>query len=203
MVKKLMAGLAISIGAGLALMAIPAAPRSRKKSGWHPATTDGTMTPVTIRVLPAVPRGDQNWTGAEPDEPLALTAAPERSAELAEIRVMIGALEQRSTERMATVNQRIDELQDHLPRFIEVKVTSRIREMEERLRKEFQDEQSRTVDAFLLTLDQKVLPRISMLEETIGAQAAEIDRMRKTIEKTDETLEQVLDRSEVHEQAVA
>jgi len=94
------------------------------------------------------------------------------------------------------VNQRIDDLQSHLPRFIDVKVTSRIREVEERLRTEFQDEQSRTLDAFLKTLDQKVLPRIQLIENAVGAQGAEIGQMRQRIEKTDETLDRVLDRIE-------
>jgi len=122
------------------------------------------------------------------------TTTSQRSAELAEIRTMIEAMEQRSTEMMLTINQRIDELQSHLPRFIDVKVTSRIREVEERLRIEFQDEQSRTLDAFLKTLDQKVLPRIGVLEEAVGAQAAELGQMRQRIEKTDEALERVLGR---------
>lgn len=158
------------------------------------------MTPVTIRVHNAVPRTDartpDNSGKTESDEPMALTTTPERSAELAEIRVMIEALESRSNEMMSTVNQRIDDLQNHLPRFIDVKVTSRIREVEERLRTEFQDEQSRTLDAFLKTLDQKVLPRIALVEEAVGAQGEEIGRMRQRIEKTDVTLERVLDRIE-------
>jgi hypothetical protein len=129
-------------------------------------------------------------------EETALTNSAARSAELAEIRVMLEALDQRSTEMMGTVNQRIDDLQNHLPRFIDVKVTSRIREVEDRLRTEFQDEQSRTLDAFLRTLDQKILPRIAVIEEAVGAQGAEIGQMRSRIEKTDQTLDRVLDRIE-------
>ena len=169
------------------------------------------MTPVTIRVHTAVPRNEPQ-PRTEPDEPRALTTAttapvvtraataltkaPARSAELAEIRVMIETLDQRSGEMMSSVNQRIDELQGHLPRFIDVKVSSRIREVEERLRTEFQDEQSRTLDAFLQTLDQKVLPRISLVEEAVGSQGEEIGKIRQRIEKTDETLDRVLNRIE-------
>ena len=201
MVKKIMTGLAISVGAGLALTAKM---RGKDKASWRPATNDGTMTPVTIRVHKADPRTQLDrmsdnvaaGTAVESDEITVPMRTPERSAELAELRVMIEALDQRSTEMMCTVNQRIDDLQNHLPRFIDVKVTSRIREVEERLRTEFQDEQSRTLDAFLKTLEQKVLPRISMLEEAVGAQSAEIGHMRKRIDKTDETLDRVLDRIE-------
>src|ERR1700683_3731911 len=124
MVKKLMTGLAISVGACMALTM--ATVRTRKKGTWHPATTDGTMTPVTIRVHTAINRNDQartelvrasdNIATVEPEEATALTKAPGRSAELAEIRVMIEALDQRSGEMMSTVNQRIDDLQNHLPR---------------------------------------------------------------------------------------
>jgi len=215
MVKKLMSGLAISLGAGLALTVATRANGGKSKKGlWHAATNDGLMTPVTIRVHKAAVRGDESRTelvrasdnvacndrelilASDADETIEMTTHPARSAEMAEIRVMIEALDQRSTELMSTVNQRIDDLQNHLPRFIDVKVTSRIREVEERLRTEFQDEQSRTLDAFLRTLDQKVLPRISMLEEAVGAQGAEIGNMRQRIEKTDETLDRVLERIE-------
>jgi hypothetical protein len=199
MVKKIMTGLALSLGAGLALTA--ATRNNKKKGGWHPATSEGIMTPVTIRVHTALCRTSDNVAGPIPDsegedQALVLSSSPERAAELAEIRMMIETLDQRSSEMLSTVNQRIDDLQNHLPRFIDVKVTSRIREVEERLRTEFQDEQSRTLDAFLKTLDQKVLPRISMLEDAVGAQGAEIGQMRQRIEKTDDTLDRVLDRIE-------
>lgn len=210
MVKKFMTGVAISVGAGLALTVTT---RAARKSLWHPAKSEGTLTPVTIRVHTALPRNEQTGTDlirtsdniaavkghsslpTEAEE-LALATANTHSAELAEIRVLIESMEQRSTEMMSTVNQRIDDLQNHLPRFIDVKVTSRIREVEERLRTEFQDEQSRTLDAFLQTLEHKVLPRISVIEEAVGAQGAEIGHMRQRIEKTDETLDRVLDRIE-------
>ena len=210
MVKKFMTGLAISVGAGLAIVATT---RVGKKSPWHPAKTGGTLTPVTIRVHTAVARNEPTDTdtascpadnetalavtrvvnAAEPDEGPAYL---QRSAQLAEIKVMIETLDQRSNEMMSTVNQRIDDLQSHLPRFIDVKVTSRIREVEERLRSEFQDEQSKTLDAFLRTLEQKVLPRLTLVEDAVGAQGAEIGQMRQRIEKTDETLDRVLERIE-------
>jgi hypothetical protein len=192
MVKKIMTGLAISIGAGLAFTATSQA--KKKKGGWGPAKSEGTLTPVSIRMHPTLSRNEQPRTDL--DEPMALATTPERSAELAEIRVMIESLENRTNEMMGTINQRIDDLQNHLPRFIDVKVTSRIREVEERLRTEFQDEQSRTLDAFLQTLDQKVLPRIAHVEEAVGAQGEEIGRMRQRIEKTDDTLGRVLGRIE-------
>jgi len=172
MVKKFMTGLAISVGAGLALAATTT--RTPKKGMFRPATNTGSMTPVTIRVHSAVPRAEQLRTElARTDSapsahssvelvrqqppvevPAAvnqsvelqlealqtaslhsasLQASHERTAELAEIRLMIDALDRRSMEMMGTVNQRIDDLQNHLPRFIDVKVTSRIREVEERL----------------------------------------------------------------------
>jgi hypothetical protein len=208
MVKKIMTGLAISVGAGLAVtVAARSNGNNKKKVGWHPASVDGTMTPLNIRTHGSAPRNEQE--PAEPSasqEPVAALPAPtspETLAELAEIRVMIDTLDQRTNEMMTTVNQRIDDLQNHLPRFIDVKVTARIREVEERLRTDFQDEQSRTLDAFLKTLDGKVLPRIQLVEEAIGAQGAEIGRMHDRIEKTDETLERVLDRIEKVVEAVS
>jgi hypothetical protein len=211
MVKKLMTGLAISVGAGAGLAIAVSTRAPKQRPHCHPATNEGTMTPVSIRVHPAINKNEQGRLDiartlddgpantkrpGEAEEPATLEASPERSAELAEIRVMIETLDQRTTEMISTVNQRIDDLQNHLPRFIDVKVTSRIREVEERLRTEFQDEQSRTLDAFLKTLDQKVLPRISTLEETVGSQDAQIRSLRQHIEKTDVSLERVLDRIE-------
>jgi hypothetical protein len=206
MVKKIMTGLAISVGAGLAFTVTN---RAAAKRGLWPGTQgQGTLTPIDIRVHGASPRNEQLAERArlsenaaaqlcdESEELMALTTSPERSAELAEIRVMIESLEQRTAEMMSVVNQRIDDLQNHLPRFIDVKVTSRIREVEERLRTEFQDEQSKTLDAFLQTLDQKILPRITLLEDAVGAQGAEIGRIHQRLEKTDSSLERVLDRIE-------
>jgi hypothetical protein len=204
-----MTGLAISVGAGLALTATTRA--GRKVSLWHPAKSE-TLTPVTIRVHTAVPRNEHTeltrasdhvaFVSAQHNAPAGIGFESDtqgltvRSAELAELRVMIEALDHRSTEMMSTVNQRIDDLQNHLPRFIDVKVSSRIREVEERLRTEFHDEQSRTLDAFLRTLDSKVLPRIAVVEEAVGAQGAEIGVIRERITKTDQTLDRVLDRLE-------
>jgi DNA-binding transcriptional MerR regulator len=195
--NKLITGLAISVGAGLALAA-----RAAHK-GARSAKAGGTLTPVTIRVHTAIPRNEQTHVEATTHllenpvaEPVETPASLQRSVELAEIKVMIEALDQRSNEMISTVNQRIDDLQSHLPRFIDVKVTSRIREVEERLRTEFQDEQSKTLDAFLSTLEQKVLPRIALVEQAVGAQGAEIGQMRQRIEKTDEALDRVLERIE-------
>lgn len=210
MVKKFVTGLAISVGAGIA---IAVTTRATQKGLWHASKSGGTLTPVTIRVHTAVLRNEPTHTEvalvktenvASPEtavvvSPVAhneVSGTLQRSAELAEIKVMIEALDQRSGEMMATVNHRIDDLQNHLPRFIDVKVTSRIREVEERLRTEFQDEQSKTLDAFLKTLEQKILPRLSLVEDAVGAQGAEIGQMRKRIEKTDETLDRVLERIE-------
>jgi hypothetical protein len=209
MVKRMMAGLAISLGAGLALTVTT---RNGRKGPWRLAKDTGTLTPVTIRVHPVgvrteaasaeLVRTSDNVAATASQavfvesEEVALTSAPARSAELAEIRVMIDALDQRGTDMMTTVNQRIDDLQNHLPRFIDVKVTSRIREVEERLRMEFQDEQCRTLDAFLKTLDEKILPRITVIEDTVESHGIEISQMRKRIEKTDETLDRVLLRIE-------
>ena len=209
--NKLMTGLAISLGAGLALTVTTRANR-KEKGLWHPAKADGTMTPVTVRVHKAVSRAEREEIArAEPqsvetpqrEDAMALSMPPERSAELAELRVMINAIDQRGNEMLSTVNQRIDELQNHLPRFIDIKVTSRMREVEDRLRTEFQDEQSKTLDAFLRTLDQKVLPRIALVEEAVGAQGAEVGMMRQRIEKTDETLDRVLERIEKVVDAIA
>jgi hypothetical protein len=197
MVKKLMTGIAISVGAGLALVATTRVAKD-KEGLWHPAKSGGTMTPVTIRVHTAVARNEPTPTEAAPPpldlEPLQSSAHD--AAALAEIKVMIETLDQRNSEMMCTINQRIDDLQNHLPRFIDVKVTARMREVEDRLRSEFQDEQSKTLDVFLRTLDQKVLPRITMIEQAVGAQNAEIGQIRQRIEKTDETLDLVLERIE-------
>lgn len=197
--KRLVTGLAISVGAGIAI----AATRVAQSRLWG-ARSGGKLTPVTIRVHTAVPRSEQIAV-----ETAAAAAAPsgnpfpqpepaelQRTLELAEIKVMIEGLDQRSSEMMSTVNQRIDDLQNHLPRFIDVKVTSRIREAEDRLRAEFQDEHSKTVDTFLTTLEQKVLPRIGLVEQAVGAQGEEIGMMRHRMEKTDETLDRVLERIE-------
>jgi hypothetical protein len=169
MVKKLVTGLAISVGAGLAIAATNN--KGNRNTSWHPVKAGGADSPVTIRVHPALPV-------ERDEEPISMQV----SAELAEIKVLIETLDQRNNEILSTVNQRIDELQSHLPRFIDVKVTSRLREVEERLRAEFQDEQSKTLDAFLRTLEMKVLPRLGRVEDAVEVHSAEIGEMRQKME---------------------
>lgn len=189
MVQKFVTGLAISVGAGLA---VQAAARQHRKGGQM-----AKVTPVTIRVhtatlRPELVRAAEEHTvhgASQPQEVVAPPpSVPDHSIEFAELRMMIENLDKRTGESMTSLNQRIDDLQNHLPRFIDVKVSSRLREVEERLRTEFQDEQSKTLDAFLKTLDSKVLPRLSTVEEAIGHQGEEIGRMRSRIDRNDETI---------------
>ncbi len=198
MVTKFMTGLAISMGAGLVL----AATTRPSRKGVFGLTTKGSMTALTRNELdPMEPQVSGNPTAElvcryDPVEPPQTKPLQERSADLAEIRLMIDALDRRSMEMMDKVNERIDDLQNHLPRFIDVKVASRLREVEERLKAEFQDEQRLTLDAFLTTLDSKVLPRLTLAEQAIGTQNFEIGRMRERIDTTDATLNRVMNRIE-------
>lgn len=209
MVMKFIAGLAISVGAGVALQANS---RSNQRGVCRPAKAGEPMIPVTIRVHTAASRatdaikeeffrteaataGEKHHTAAETRE-LENRLASERSAELAEIRMMVESLDRRNGEMMTGVNQRIDELQNDLPRFIDVKVTSRIREAEDRLRSEFQDEQSKTLDAFLQTLESKVLPRLTVVEQAVGSQGQEIGAMRMRMDSTEEAINRVVHRIE-------
>jgi hypothetical protein len=197
MVKKFVAGFALSVGAGLALSA-----RNSRKGGLA-----AKLTPVTIRVHKAAlrpelmkaahpgPQTVEEETVCVEAEPYpALAPTRDHSAELAELRMMIENIDKRTAEMMSSVSQRIDDLQNHLPRFIDVKVSSRLREAEDRLRAEFQDGQSKTFDVFLQTLDSRVLPRLSNVEEAVGRQSEEIGRMRSRIDQTDETIASVVAR---------
>jgi len=196
MVKKFMAGLMVSAGAGLAVAATTLAiKKERRKRTWGPAKSEGIMTPLTLRVDAPVPRNEEIHIECE-DEPVKMTVSPGASAEVAEMRSALEGIEQRANEMIGAVNQRIDDLQSHLPRFIDIKVTCRLREVEERLRIEFRDEQSRTVDAFLQTLEQKVLPRIAAVEQTLGAQRDELSRMRMHQDKTDARLDAIVEHLE-------
>jgi hypothetical protein len=196
MVKKLITGLAISVGAGIALTATA---RHSRKVLYYPAKNSPAMAPVTIRVHTAATRPERFHPTPTAETPVTAESAPPsqaHSAELAEMRVMIESMDKRTGEMMSSVNQRIDDLQNHLPLFIDVKVSSRIREAEERLRTEFQDEQSKTLDAFLATLDSKILPRLSQVEEALGRQGEEIGNMRERMDHTDEAITRVVSRIE-------
>jgi hypothetical protein len=202
MVKKFVTGLALSVGAGLALSA-----RNSRKGG-----RAAQVTQVTIRVHKAAlrpelmkaahprPQSVEEQTvcvEAELNPALAAHAVEtprDHSTELAELRMIIENIDKRTGEMMSSVSQRIDDLQNHLPRFIDVKVSSRLREVEDRLRAEFQDKQSKTLDVFLQTLDSKVLPRLSSVEEAVGRRSQEIGSMRSRIDRTDETIASVVAR---------
>ena len=207
MFVKFVTGLAVSVGAGLALQV---SARNSRRGGQ--ATK---VTPVTIRVHQAALRPELRrgaYSASQPVEehtvhveavPPALAvhavetplpAAPDRSSKLAELRSMIENMDKRTGEMMSSINQRIDGLQHDVPRFIDIKVSSRLREVEDRLRAEFQDVQSNTLDVFLKTLDSKVLPRLSNVEEAVGLHADEICHMRNSMDRTDEAIARLVAR---------
>jgi hypothetical protein len=123
-----------------------------------------------------------------------LPAAPDRSNQLSELRKMIENMDKQTGVMMSSINQRIDDLQNDVPRFIDTKVSSRLREVEDRLRADFQHEQSKALDVFLKTLDSKVLPRLSSVEEAVGLQADEICRMSNSMDRTDEAVARLVAR---------
>jgi len=75
---------------------------------------------------------------------------------------------------------------------IEAQVGGRMAELEQQLRGEFEQVHARTVDAFVQTIENRVIGRIGTLESSLVNQAQEITVLREKTTKTDESLKKLL-----------
>ena len=98
----------------------------------------------------------------------------------------------RLRNQVRSVDQRLNELDSHLPVIVQSTVDVRFHEVETRLQQEFEQAQSRSMEAFVSTLQDKVVDRISTLEVNLAEQSHAIGSLRDASLKTDENLQKML-----------
>src|SRR5579872_7320700 len=90
------------------------------------------------------------------------------------------------------VDQRLGELDSHLPVIVQSTVDVRFREVERRLQRQFEEVQNRSMAAFVDTLQSKVVERITTLETNLSEQSNVIGKLRDASLRTDENLQKML-----------
>ena len=76
---------------------------------------------------------------------------------------------------------------------IEASISTKMTELERKLRGEFHEIHHRTIDAFAETIERRVVDRITMIEANLIEQSHSIVSLRERSNKTDDNLQRLLD----------
>ena len=193
MMKSVLKTLAISFGGGLALGAGmrlaqgPAKERSEPRADLNPLLA--RLKNVESRIV--------EMESAEHPAPVVSVPAPAAFAEktLAAFESKLAAqltdVEQLRVE-IRQVDERLGQLDVQLPVLIQSTVDVRFREVEQHLQRDFEEAQSRSMAAFVDTLQTKVVERISTLETNLAEQSQVIGKLRDASVRSDENLQKML-----------
>ena len=193
MMKSVLKTLAISFGGGLALGAGmrlaqgPAKDRSEPRADLNPLLA--RLKNVESRIV--------EMESTEHPAPVASVPAPAAFAEktLAAFESKLAAqltdVEQLRLE-IRQVDERLGQLDVQLPVLIQSTVDVRFREVEQHLQRDFEEAQSRSMAAFVDTLQTKVVERISTLETNLAEQSQVIGKLRDASVRSDENLQKML-----------
>jgi hypothetical protein len=90
------------------------------------------------------------------------------------------------------VDERLADLDSQLPVLVQSTVDVRFQEVERKLQHEFEQAQTRSMAAFVDTLQSKVVDRISTLETNLAEQSHAIGKLRDASQRSDENLQKML-----------
>jgi uncharacterized coiled-coil protein SlyX len=188
MMKAVLKTLVISFGGGLALGAgirLTQGPK-RKEAGVNLDPLLARLKNVESRIIEieAVPHLS---TVAQPSAVAESTLAAFESR----LAAQVGDVEQVRAE-VRRVDQRLGELDAQLPVIVQSTVDVRFHEVERKLQQDFEEAQSRSMAAFVDTLQTKVVERINTLETNLAQQSQAIGKLRDTSVRTDESLQKML-----------
>jgi len=191
MMKSVLKTLAISFGGGLALGAgMRLAQGPAKGRSEPPADLD----PLLAR-LKSVESRIVKMESTERVAPVPSVPAPFVEKTLAAFESRLAAqltdVEQLRVE-IRHVDERLSDLDVQLPVLIQSTVDVRFREVEQHLQRDFEEAQSRSMAAFVETLQTKVVERISTLETNLAEQSQVIGKLRDTSVRSDENLQKML-----------
>jgi hypothetical protein len=191
MTGKLLKGLVIAVSGGLGLsVGLKLGQRTRQRPS---ESFDLSLADVeAVEVLPS--------SGDRLRDPAVWNALLDRQLEPVNRR--IGRVEQRlradldSARRqygdgIDSVNQRITQLENRMPVEIAAAVEPRLAELGRKLEKDFEQFQSRTLDALAGTLEAR-LHRISGLESSLSGQSEAIAELREKSLRTEQNIEKLL-----------
>jgi len=90
------------------------------------------------------------------------------------------------------VDERLADLDSQLPVLVQSTVDVRFQQVERKLQHDFEEAQSRSMAAFVETLQSKVVDRISTLETNLAEQSQAIGKLRDASQRSDENLQKML-----------
>jgi len=196
MMKTVLKTLAITFGGGLALGAGfrlgQESHKSRKDSNLELDPLLGRLKSVENRIIQIETTARAAQSAAlHAESPTPAPVVQTLAAFETKLAAQVSEVE-RLRNQVRTVDQRVNELDSHLPLIVQSTVDVRFHEVEARLQQEFELAQSRSMEAFVSTLQDKVVDRISTLEFNLAEQSHAIGSLRDTSLKTDENLQKML-----------
>lgn len=193
MANWLLRNIAVTIGAGLA---VGLGRKPVRRPAPHAAAN---LSPILTRLdeiehrVMRAEHAPPRVVKPSPEEIEALgTLVSSQKEDIEALRRQIGAIERRNAEQVEAFGQKLALVEQQLPAQIDAQVSGRMSELEQRLRGEFQEIHARTVDAFVQTIENRVIGRIGSLETNLVTQAQEITALREKTVKTDESLQKLL-----------
>jgi len=196
MMKAVLKTLAISFGGGLALGAGIRLTQGAAKSRREPEVD---LDPLLSRLKHVESRISEIELESHATVETPLSSAPLPSAVLGQTLV---AFEARLASQLNDVEQvrgdirRVDErladLDSQLPVLVQSTVDVRFQEVERKLQHEFEQAQTRSMAAFVDTLQSKVVDRIGTLENNLAEQSQAIGKLRDASQRSDENLQKML-----------
>jgi len=193
MASRLLRNIAVSIGAGLAAgFARRVVPQSapRRSANFYPILD--RLENIETRVA-RVELTPPPIVVPEPEEIEALgTLVSSHAEDISSLREELARIERRNSLQAEAFGDKIAQLECQVPLQIEARIAARIAELEHRLRGEFQEIHYRTVDAFAETIENRVVNRINVLENSLIEQSRSIVSLREKTAKTDDSLQRLL-----------
>ncbi len=193
MMKAVLKTLAISFGGGLALGAGIRLTQGPARSRREP---DVDLDPLLSRLQTVESRIVEMESGAHaeptpagplPTDVLGKTLMAFEARLAAQVND-VGQLR----DDMRRVDQCLADLDTQLPVLVQSTVDVRFQQAEQKLRHDFEEAQSRSMTAFVDTLQTKVVERISTLEVNLAEQSQAIGKLRDASVRSDENLQKML-----------
>jgi uncharacterized coiled-coil protein SlyX len=193
MMKAVLKTLAISFGGGLALGAGirltqgPARPRREPNLDLDPLLSRLQTVESRIVEMESGARVEPTPAGPLPTDVLGKTLV----AFEARLAAQVNDVSQLRDD-IRRVDQCLADLDAQLPVLVQSTVDVRFQQAEEKLRHDFEEAQSRSMTAFVDTLQTKVVERISTLEVNLAEQSQAIGKLRDASARSDENLQKML-----------
>jgi uncharacterized coiled-coil protein SlyX len=193
MMKAVLKTLAISFGGGLALGAgirlTQGAAKSRRETEVDLDPLLSRLQNVESRIVEIASgaRVEPAPSGPVPSDVLGKTLV----AFEARLAAQSDDVEQLRDD-IRRVDQCLGDLDTQLPVLVQSTVDVRFQQAEQKLQHDFEQSQSRTMTAFVETLQTKVVERMSTLEVNLAEQSQAIGKLRDASARSDENLQKML-----------